>query len=126
MTEVAVAAVLDPALPTRRRAGTLGRSAYPAFVAKPLWQQKTHRARVHERWAQRPARAEGESWSEDQCGRCTFWVPLTGTWGLDWGLCTNELSPMDRMGTFEHDGCAAFVGTDKWNSPQETAVTDDA
>ena len=88
-------------------------------MAKPLWRQKIHRGRVEARWRQRSSRPSDAEWSYDQCGRCTFWVPLTGTWGLDWGVCTNEASPMDRQAVFEHDGCAFFVETDGWNTPQE-------
>jgi hypothetical protein len=46
-----------------------------------------------------------DEWYPEQCGRCEFWVPLAGEWGLDWGGCTNPRSPFDAMIRFEHDGC---------------------
>lgn len=88
-------------------------------MPKPRWQQKAHRQRVHERWAAHGNRTPDADWSEKQCGACSYWVPLNGTWCLDWGACSNGKSPMDQRATFEHDGCEAYEATEKWNVPRE-------
>lgn len=67
---------------------------------------------IHERWITRVNRdrdpndpAYDETWDWDQCGTCRHWVPLEGTLGADWGVCSSAASPFDRMAMFEHDGC---------------------
>lgn len=71
-----------------------------------------HRAETAERWA---VRISADDWSPDQCGRCAFWAPLRGRWGLDWGGCTNAASANDARVTHEHDRCVAFVDAgDRW------------
>jgi hypothetical protein len=52
-------------------------------------------------------------------GRCAFWVPLAGSWGLDYGACTNPASPFDRRAQFEHDGCDEFAQAAEWGSPDD-------
>ncbi len=47
------------------------------------------------------------------------WLPLTGKWGLDWGVCSNPDSPNDRTAVFEHDGCAGFEEADEWVVPED-------
>ncbi len=94
-------------------------------MPKPRWQQKAHRQRVHQRWVERGNRPLDAEWSEKQCGSCAFWVPLTGTWGLDWGVCSNPESLMDQRATFEHDGCEAHEATEKWNLPREEPANED-
>jgi hypothetical protein len=63
-----------------------------------------------------------ESWRAQQCGACTFWVPLAGTWGLDFGTCTNPASAFDGRAQFEHDGCEQFQEAKAWGSPNEPAL----
>ncbi len=73
-----------------------------------------HKRATHDRWRQHIQHTE---WRYEQCGRCTFWLPLTGDWGLDWGVCSNPESAHDRSAMFEHDGCAAFEDADEWVLP---------
>lgn len=75
-----------------------------------------HRGRTHERWAQSITHHD---WRYAQCGRCAWWVPLTGVWGEDWGACTNPASPNDRSAMFEHDACPAFEVAGDWVVPQD-------
>jgi hypothetical protein len=44
-----------------------------------------------------------------QCGGCTYYVPLEGALGADWGGCTNPRSPFDRRCVFEHWTCTEFT-----------------
>ncbi len=73
---------------------------------------QAHREATARRWGDR---ISADDWSPDQCGRCTFWVPLAGRWGLDWGACSNAQSPNDGKVTSDPDRCHAFVdGGDRW------------
>jgi len=75
--------------------------------------EQAHREETAGRWSDRAA---VHDWSPDQCGRCTYWVPLAGRWGLDWGVCSNGQSPNDARVTSEPDRCPAFVdGGDRWD-----------
>jgi hypothetical protein len=58
-----------------------------------------------------------DEWRAEQYGRCRFWVPLSGTWGADYGACTNTASPRDSRVAFEHDGCDAFDDAGTWQVP---------
>jgi hypothetical protein len=77
---------------------------------------REHKRTTHDRWASNLREAE---WRYEQCGRCIWWVPLTGTWGEDWGVCSNPASPHDRSAMFEHDGCDVFEEADEWVVPAE-------
>lgn len=41
---------------------------------------------------------------------CVYFRTLEGKLGADWGVCTNPESHRAGLLTFEHQGCAAFVG----------------
>lgn len=56
-----------------------------------------------------------DQWYGEQCGACTFFIPLEGVIGLDWGGCTNEASPLDGRIVFEHDGCGGFRAGIAWD-----------
>lgn len=77
----------------------------------------------HSRWVALRNRDVGdpdyrEEWYGEQCGGCNFYVPLAGKWGYDWGVCSNEKSPFDRIAVFEHDGCEEFViNPEGWGPP---------
>ena|SRR5438132_1702443 len=64
-----------------------------------------------------------DAWYAEQCGRCTYWVPLAGDWGLDYGACTNPRSPYDGRVQFEYDGCDVFVDAEEWASPDDPGFT---
>jgi len=57
-----------------------------------MTEARHHRERErasHSRWMDRRNRKREEAeykdeWYPEQCGRCEFWVPLAGEWGLDW------------------------------------------
>ena len=83
---------------------------------EPKYRDQQHKRTTHERWA---AHLRDAEWRYEQCGRCAGWVPLTGAWGEDWGVCSNKASPHDRGAMFEHDGCAAFEEVDEWVVPDD-------
>ena len=60
-----------------------------------------------------------EAWRAEQCGQCQFWIPLAGTWGLDYGACSNEASTFDGSIRFEHDGCEVFLLAKHWGTPED-------
>jgi hypothetical protein len=83
-----------------------------------------HRSVVHRRWLTRRNRRQedpdySDDWYIEQCGRCQYWIPLAGTIGLDWGICTNEASPLDGRAAFEHDGCEQFLYSETWAIPED-------
>jgi hypothetical protein len=64
----------------------------------------------HERWINKLNRNIDssnykEAYLTQQCIHCTFYAPLTGPLGEDWGACTNPDSIFERIVMFEHDGC---------------------
>ena len=65
-----------------------------------------------------------EEWRREQCGSCQFWIPLAGSWGLDWGGCSNEASPFDGTVRFEHDGCDQYSEAAHWYGPVEFSEED--
>lgn len=62
---------------------------------------------THERYVRRLYLVDGKppEFKSEQCCSCKFYVPLSGTLGADWGVCSNPRSPRDCLLTFEHDGC---------------------
>jgi hypothetical protein len=86
----------------------------------------SHRRSTGRRWdghLNRSMRSEDylEEWRRQQCGLCQYWIPLAGTWGLDWGACSNEASPFDGTVRFEHDGCDAYEEAPEWRGPSDFA-----
>ncbi len=75
-----------------------------------------HKRDTHARWSEA---IQYREWRFEQCGRCAWWIPLTGEWGLDWGACSNPSSPRDREVVFEHDACPAFEDAGDWITPDE-------
>ena len=83
-----------------------------------------HRRSTSDRWLRGRNRTQEASdykdeWRTQQCGQCQYWIPLAGTWGLDYGAYSNEASTFDGSIRFEHDGCEAFLPAEQWGSPQE-------
>ncbi|MER5261529.1 DUF3027 domain-containing protein [Actinosynnema sp. NPDC002837] len=81
---------------------------------------------IHGRWIRDRNRGRDdqeyqESWGEEQCGGCRFWIPLAGRVGNDYGACSNAQSPFDGRVRFEHDGCDVFVDAGRWVSPDDIA-----
>lgn len=48
-----------------------------------------------------------------QCFACRYYLPLTGAFAEDWGVCSNASSPRDGRATFEHDGCEGWKAADE-------------
>jgi len=76
-----------------------------------------HNNHCHQRWIKQRNRDTAdptypETWYDEQCGGCRFWIPLDGELGHDYGACTNPASTFDGRVRFEHDGCAAFANRD--------------
>ena len=85
---------------------------------------QAHLSVTHVRWMELRNRRQGEAsyldeWYPEQCGRCEFWIPLAGVWGLDWGGCSNPGSPFDATIRLEHDGCDEFSPADNWGQPED-------
>ncbi len=83
-------------------------------MAKPAMYRKNHHQATHRRWAEVSPVADGP-----QCGACTYWIPLTGSWGTDWGACSNPRAAADRRVVFEHFGCADHESAGSWRQPVE-------
>ena len=83
---------------------------------------------THRRWVRDLNRTNDEAapgyreaWSWEQCGGCSHWLPLAGTLGADWGVCSNPVSRFDRRAMFEHDGCDEFEADPQgWRTPERT------
>ncbi|GGJ57793.1 DUF3027 domain-containing protein [Deinococcus roseus] len=74
---------------------------------KKLKTDNQHFRETHRRWISSGYHYENID-SEDirpQCMDCIFYIELTGKFAADWGVCSNVLSPADRLAVFEHDGC---------------------
>lgn len=83
-----------------------------------------HERHTFQRWKRLRNRVQGDTayrndWYAQQCGGCQYWVPLAGTWGADFGACSNEESPFDSTVRFEHDGCEFFLPAEKWGIPDD-------
>jgi len=81
-----------------------------------------HFRTTHVRWMDRRNRKneqEGylDQWWDEQCGGCSFWVPLGGVFGGDYGVCSNLGSPFDGLVRFEHDGCEHYESAGEWVVP---------
>ena len=50
-----------------------------------------------------------DDWISKQCMFCAYYFLLPGKFAYDWGVCSNEKSPLDGKVAFEHDGCDFFV-----------------
>lgn len=59
-----------------------------------------------------------DRWGVEQCGQCRYWLPLDGSWGFDWGVCSNPASDFDAQARFEHDGCEHHDLAEKWITPR--------
>jgi DUF3027 family protein len=85
-----------------------------------------HALECHDRWMERRSRKTEaadyqEGWSSQQCGGCSYFIPLMGQLSEDWGACTNTRSPFDKTVMFEHDGCQCFEDAGEfggWNSTE--------
>jgi hypothetical protein len=86
------------------------------YTRKTLANDATHKYKVHKRWREQIvpiSRVPGtpgykEEWYNEQCGACKYYLPLTGRFGDDWGVCSNPDSSFDGKVKFEHDGCDSF------------------
>jgi hypothetical protein len=79
---------------------------------------------IAKRWSENLNRSTAdpeyrEDWYMQQCGACTFWFPLAGKMGADYGACANARSPFDGRVRFEHDGCTEYSDAGKWIVPQD-------
>ena len=90
-----------------------------------LIDNEDHATICHLRWSERLNRRVGspeylDSWIDEQCGGCRFFVTLSGVLGSDYGACTNVASLFDGRVMFEHDGCEAFEwASDAWGTTSE-------
>jgi len=55
------------------------------------------------------------SWFADQCGGCRYFIPMTGLFSSDWGVCSQRTAVKDGQVVFEHDGCDQFEDAGKWD-----------
>lgn len=78
-----------------------------------------HARACHQRWMARRNRKQEapeykEEWYRQQCGACTYFAPLAGLLGDDYGACSNVASMFDGRVMFEHDGCDQFDDAGEW------------
>jgi hypothetical protein len=97
----------------RAVARTLNGGRDPAYapLVRPARNDERHLDETTRRWT---ADFDDSQWRDEQCGRCRFWIPLSGNWGSEWGACSNAASPHDRRATFEYDACAAYEPGPEW------------
>ena len=80
----------------------------PPFGDTPP-QSKEEMEAVHPRWIDKMKVVEGRygppKYQLAQCGGCSYYIPLEGSIGMDWGACSNPSSNFDGRVTFEHHGC---------------------
>ncbi len=66
---------------------------------------------AHDRWAKKlpdiePGTITHKLYEDGrQCGSCKSFRELSGTLGLDWGVCANRESQYDGRVVFEHFTC---------------------
>ena len=80
-------------------------------------------AQIHARWSKNlktvagrmtpPTDIEGEDWELAQCGCCSYFIPLEGSIGADWGVCSSKYSIYEREAVFEHFGCVRHSEANK-------------
>jgi hypothetical protein len=67
---------------------------------------KRYGKQSHKRWsANLPPRRVPDSHT---CKDCRFFIPSTGMTPVDWGVCSQSLSPFDGLATVEYFGCEHF------------------
>ena len=80
----------------------------PPFSGTPP-QSAEEMAKVHPRWIEKMKAVEGRygppKYDLAQCGGCSYYIPLEGSIGMDWGACSSKDSSFDGRVTFEHHGC---------------------
>ncbi len=87
--------------------------------SRSLVESREHFRACHERWVKLLNRdqddpAYQDEWYSEQCLACRYYIPLSGAFGEDWGVCSNEESEFDRHVMFEHDGCSGFSRAEEW------------
>jgi hypothetical protein len=55
---------------------------------------------------------ENVDYPDCSCG-CGYFIPLRGSLGADWGVCSNPESHRNGLLTNEHQGCLKFNNIDK-------------
>jgi hypothetical protein len=89
---------------------------------KALVNDREHLEETHKRWIKnihwdRYGSNAREDWQGKQCLTCRYFIPLSGIFGDDYGVCSNVASPLDGTVRFEHDGCDEYSeNEDYWNS----------
>lgn len=111
----ALPAFLSVQLPCARLGGGVGMKAKRSVRNDPPWGRPMKAAEwadahptlsdaLIERVGHISARND-DSWYDNQCGGCRFYVPLEGPLGADWGGCANRKSDRRGLVVFEHHGC---------------------
>lgn len=86
---------------------------------EPLASSKKHLRICGDRWSKKIHRSMDsadykEEWYGEQCLGCCYFLPLSGVFAEDWGVCSNPESSFDGLVRYEHDGCAAFDPAESW------------
>ena len=83
---------------------------------KFLLNDKEHARKTHYRWVDEKLSRNRDvddpkykdEWVNEPCFLCIYYIPLKGSLGSDWGVCSNPKSQFDSRVMFEHDGCDFF------------------
>lgn len=73
----------------------------PPFGSRP--QPNEEFQKIHGRWIKRMGSMKQPV--DCQCGGCCYYIPLEGSIGQDWGVCSNPKSSWDGIVVFEHSTC---------------------
>jgi len=92
-----------------------------------LRNDQEYAAACHKRWMERRNRKQEspryrDEWWAEQCGRCRYFIPLTGVLGSDYGACSNPASAFDGTVRFEHDGCVEFADAEEWAPVPDSTI----
>jgi len=90
---------------------------YEPAWGKPQFLQMEERLSIHKRWLKNLGEWDNkQTFSKDgvcrQCGGCSYYIPLKGSFGSDWGVCCQENSKFNGKVVFEHFSCEKFKSSE--------------
>jgi len=71
-----------------------------------LASSKRHCKKTHRRWIAKFERPP--VLTDEKCGHCRYFVPSTGAFPIEWGVCSNPIAKLDGLATMASHGCEQF------------------